>query len=169
MRLNLEVREITVSLLHELREPVHTLLGSSKILINKIPQEMMESINDLYAASENLNIKIESALSNLNQEFDVVSSRSAVLWFHEFSATCKKDVKIISSSLKQIQRIKENGITLKNLSLNNILGALPKSLDRLERYVEYFSTIGDEDFSVWDTEKLLRVRYGEDVSDELDK
>jgi hypothetical protein len=152
-------REIIVSLLHQILSTVPVLWDLYPRLKEKSPQVVVPHIDTLYGSSERLWNDIKELYHHPESKFDVNSSAGSASRFHELSSRWKEDVMILSNTIRQIQELGAAGYQVNDELLAAVLENMPTTLERLHRYIEYFSTIEEKDLLHWDNEKIWRIHY----------
>ena len=162
MKLDLSIKEIAHSYLHIMLETVITILGSTQILQSKVPDEVLPQIDVINKVSAHLWDTIQDLYRNPENFFNLDSASTVALQFRDTAFNWKQELQIISAAIEDIKSKQVKGFYIEDPLVDALLREMPNALSRSERYVHYLSEIKEDDFLVWDTERVRKIYPGID-------
>jgi hypothetical protein len=152
-----KTREIIAWLLHQILSTVPRIGELYPRLKEKSPQAIIPHIDTLYHSGERLWNDIKELYHHHELEFDVNSAAASAVRFHELSFRWKDEAMILSNAIRQIRELGVAGYRVEDELLAAVLEDMPNTIARFYRYIEYFSTIEENDLLHWDNDKIFRI------------
>jgi len=132
----------------EMLYPLNTLLGSCRVLRNKVPPIISTQMEDMNENSSQLAEEIQELRRHLGERVDVQSHIRAAEQIREIASGWKSYEIVLSRLISQIQAA---GIRLEDHRLDGILNeVLPVGLEQLKDTIARLETIQSKELAPYD-------------------